>query len=235
MISLDTLRETSVRWQTSLQNVVREYVQNLFLSHLYQLPGTDRLFFKGGTALRILHNSPRFSEDLDFSANIKPFHLKDLLEEAIQRTNREGVSLVTRESKPTSGGYLALYAGDLYQEPVGLELNISLRAKAQGEPFLVSNVLVPPWQCMGLRAEDLAAEKADALLTRGKPRDYFDIYFLLRSRIGIDAIQARRKRVLSALKSVNSRDLVKDLKPFLPISHQRILRSLPSLLASELG
>ena len=39
----------------------------IFLSYLYQEPGSEKLLFKGGTALRIVFKSPRFSEDLDFS------------------------------------------------------------------------------------------------------------------------------------------------------------------------
>ena len=54
-------------WQTTLDNVVREYFQQLFLSRLYEEKGSDKLLFKGGTALRIIWQSPRFSEDLDFT------------------------------------------------------------------------------------------------------------------------------------------------------------------------
>ena len=48
-------------------NIVREYFQHIFLGELYKLPDAEKLLFKGGTALRIIYGSPRFSEDLDFS------------------------------------------------------------------------------------------------------------------------------------------------------------------------
>ena len=48
-------------------NIVREYFQNVFLAKLYTLSEAEKMLFKGGTALRILYGSPRFSEDLDFS------------------------------------------------------------------------------------------------------------------------------------------------------------------------
>lgn len=46
----------------------REYFQHLFLSYFYRQEQTDKMYFKGGTALRFLYKSPRFSEDLDFSS-----------------------------------------------------------------------------------------------------------------------------------------------------------------------
>lgn len=67
MLSKENLEKFTKQKQTSVQNVVREYCQHLFLSFLYQNPGSEKLLFKGGTALRIVLKSPRFSEDLNFT------------------------------------------------------------------------------------------------------------------------------------------------------------------------
>lgn len=48
-------------------NVLREYVQACVLRSLHESEAFLCLSFVGGTALRFLHNLPRFSEDLDFS------------------------------------------------------------------------------------------------------------------------------------------------------------------------
>ncbi len=48
-------------------NMLREYLQVMTLKFLYGLDGSEFLRFGGGTCLRICHNLPRFSEDLDFS------------------------------------------------------------------------------------------------------------------------------------------------------------------------
>ena len=69
MIELKTLKQFSNRNQTTLDNVVREYFQHLFLSFLYQEKKSECLLFKGGTALRLIWQSPRFSEDLDFTGS----------------------------------------------------------------------------------------------------------------------------------------------------------------------
>src|ERR1700689_2098148 len=127
MLSRDSLQRQAVAWQTSFLNVIREYVQHLFLSHLYALPQSDHLAFKGGTALRLLYGSPRFSEDLDFTGHVKPYHLGRLLAQTAVKMTEETLPFETIETKPTSGGYLALYQCRLYEDVVRLELNISLR------------------------------------------------------------------------------------------------------------
>ncbi|MBI4051308.1 MAG: nucleotidyl transferase AbiEii/AbiGii toxin family protein, partial [Elusimicrobia bacterium] len=66
MLSLDEIREIAVQFQTNEKNVAREYAQHTFLSFLYKEKAADFLLFKGGTALRLIFKSPRFSEDLDF-------------------------------------------------------------------------------------------------------------------------------------------------------------------------
>ncbi|MBU4489429.1 MAG: nucleotidyl transferase AbiEii/AbiGii toxin family protein, partial [Actinobacteria bacterium] len=47
--------------------VVREYWEVVFLKGLLESGHGNGLVFKGGTALRLVYGSPRFSEDLDFS------------------------------------------------------------------------------------------------------------------------------------------------------------------------
>lgn len=49
-------------------NVLREYLQNEILFILQTSALSDSLFFVGGTALRFLYGTRRYSEDLDFSA-----------------------------------------------------------------------------------------------------------------------------------------------------------------------
>ena len=47
--------------------VVREFWETVILKGLFDSPEGKLLVFKGGTALRLVYGSPRFSEDLDFS------------------------------------------------------------------------------------------------------------------------------------------------------------------------
>lgn len=61
---LDRYRpETSAGWE----NALREIVQELALLGLWRSKFYEHAAFYGGTALRIFHGLPRFSEDMDFS------------------------------------------------------------------------------------------------------------------------------------------------------------------------
>ena len=235
MLSLDALKRFAVQWQTSLLNVAREYMQHLFLSHLYGFPESDHLAFKGGTALRALYGSPRFSEGLDFTGHLKSFHLARLLARTADRLTEESLPFKTIEAKPTSGGYLALYQCRLHEETVRLELNISLRNHAPAEAILVTTPLVPPYQCLRLPIRDMAAEKMQALLSRKKPRDFFDLYFLLRQRLGIEAIVPFKNRLLAEIKGLDAKSIQRELKLFLPVSHHKTIANLPKVLSEELS
>jgi predicted nucleotidyltransferase component of viral defense system len=96
MIEKRQVQKIAQLWQTTTDNVAREYFQQLFLSRLYQEHGSDSMLFKGGTALRIIWQSPRFSEDLDFTGtNITIRGIETLMEETLTKIETEGV-----QSKP---------------------------------------------------------------------------------------------------------------------------------------
>jgi predicted nucleotidyltransferase component of viral defense system len=86
MIEKRQVQKLAQTWQTTVDNVVREYFQQLFLSRLYQEHGSEGLLFKGGTALRVIWQSPRFSEDLDFTGvNITIKGIEALMEGALAK------------------------------------------------------------------------------------------------------------------------------------------------------
>ena len=73
----------------SSYDALREILQEIVLLGLYDAGFFKHAAFYGGTALRILHNLPRFSEDLDFSL-LKPnseFNLKPFQEAIIDTVN----------------------------------------------------------------------------------------------------------------------------------------------------
>ena len=68
-------QQKAVELQIDRTQVVREYWELVILKGLFDSPFGRDLIFKGGTALRLAYDSPRFSEDLDFSL------LRDSLQE----------------------------------------------------------------------------------------------------------------------------------------------------------
>ncbi len=120
MIEVKVLKELANRQQMTMDNIVREYLQHLFLSFLYQEKKSELLLFKGGTALRLVWRSPRFSEDLDFTGfKISIAQIETLMEATLQKVESEGIKTDIEESKKTSGGYL-------YSVPTKLDQNQAL-------------------------------------------------------------------------------------------------------------
>ena len=247
MISQEVLDQLARKYQTSvLPNIVREYFQHLFLAELYRLPESDKLLFKGGTALRIVYGSPRFSEDLDFSIfsvehrNIKEF-VENLFIKVLGDIERIGVRVeLGKKPDVTADGYYGDAALRLYDyEPIGIIINISARngRKMKGEVDSVANEFVPTYNIIHLPQQDLVEEKVfNALLKRKKARDFYDLYFIMRKNmLSIDQKKhlAEHKTVIIAeAAKIEFRD---ELGKFLPMDQQVIIRDFQRALSGELN
>ena len=76
------------------RGIIREYLQVKFISILYSLPKSQKLSFVGGTSLRLLRNSNRFSEDLDFdNLGLSNEEIKALVQEVVRRFQVEGLDV----------------------------------------------------------------------------------------------------------------------------------------------
>lgn len=241
MIETKFIEELARKYQTSKDNVAREYCQHLFLSKFYQQEQAEEILFKGGTALRILWQSPRFSEDLDFSSRETTFaSMENKIETALLSVEREGHQVHIVESKKTSGGYLAQVNFDFSGFSVPIKIEVSQRKKLyakQYEQTLVSNDLTPAYTILHLLEKELIQEKIDCLLSRAKPRDYFDLYFILRRRLSFQEVFARHKTIPQRILEQLSKTKINfslELKQFLPLNLHSLLKDFPSILKREL-
>lgn len=240
MIEKKQIQDLAGSWQTTADNVVREYFQQLFLLWLYQEKGSDRLLFKGGTALRIIWQSPRFSEDMDFTgANVTIKGIEGLMEGALAKIEMEGIKTDIVESKSTSGGYLAIFQFETSEYKSRIQVEVSLRngKKGPGAAALVHSDLVVPYTLIHLKEEILVAEKIYACLTRGKARDFYDLYFILRSRMAFKKVFIRDKQLKTKiLKVIRSGkiDFKRELKTFLPVNQRIVIKGFPEILVAEI-
>jgi predicted nucleotidyltransferase component of viral defense system len=247
MISNEALEKLARQYQTGVfPNIVREYFQHVFLSELYKLPESERMLFKGGTALRIVYGSPRFSEDLDFSLfGVKPTDVEQFVEELFENVlaiiERTGIHIELGEkSDATSGGYFGAATFKILDyQPVGVEINISARngRKINGEVDSVANDFVPTYTLVHLPQNELIDEKIfDALLKRKKPRDFYDLYFIMRKGMLIpdqkNKLSELKDKIISDAKSINFR---RELGAFLPADQQAIIRDFNRALEAELN
>lgn len=246
MISQDTIRQLATQHQTSESpNIIREYFQHVFLSELYKLPDADRLLFKGGTALRIVYASPRFSEDLDFSLfrtsrhELKKF-VEDLFQDVLVAIARNGIAVeLGPGSDRTSGGYFGEATFQLYEyHPIPVTINVICRDGEDvcGEVDTITNDFIPTYNILHLPKEALVEEKVfGALRERQKERDFYDLYFMLRKGM----LSVDQKQRLVALQdeieaAAAKRDFRTELGAFLPRGQQQIIADFPRAFRDEL-
>ncbi|ODS42449.1 MAG: hypothetical protein MSIBF_03770 [Candidatus Altiarchaeales archaeon IMC4] len=235
MLSANEIKSLAIRNQTTDANIAREYTQHVFLSYLYQKKNTENLLFKGGTALRMAYGSPRFSEDLDYTApKFSSEEIKRIMEETLKDMRNEGFE-IRAEYHKTSGGWLIPMETKVLSWPVRIEQNLSSRkAGAQGQFQLIANPYTPPYSANLLTEEELVLEKMDALRTRKKPRDFYDLYFILRSNLTRKPIISKREQLNRLVDCIDDAKMKRELKAFLPASHWPVLANLKANLKKEL-
>lgn len=245
MITNERLEELAKQYHMSVfPNMVREYFQHAFLERLYKLPMSEQLLFKGGTALRIIYGSPRFSEDLDFSLFGSARGVKEVVEtlfvKVLAEIERVGIRVeIGEKSDATSGGYFGVATFNLFEyPPIGVEINVSARngRDIRGEVDNVANDFVSTYTVIHLPQKELVEEKIfGALRERKKPRDYYDLYYLMRRGM----LAADQKKKLAEVKEdiiggAQRIDFRTELGSFLPADQQVIIRDFAATLTAEM-
>lgn len=237
MITKDQTKNLADIFQIDKFTILREYLQLLFLSYLYQEREAGKIIFKGGTALRLLFNSPRFSEDLDFSTTYSDKEIEKLLERLEEKLVKEVPGL--KISRLYSGKEGIRFKISFNLPELKYPLNIRLdfhRVVSLGDSNISTlttkfPVLIFP-QIQHLSETGIFKEKLEALVTRSKGRDIFDIWFLLSKGVKLPK-EGREKKVMEKLKSFSQSSLGKDLGKFLPKAQKGIIPSLKHELINK--
>jgi predicted nucleotidyltransferase component of viral defense system len=250
MIDKETLQDLAKELKIDYFTVSREYLQLLFLKYFYSQKESEKVYFKGGTALRFLFGSFRFSEDLDFTSLLTKSKLKILINKTLQDFKKEAGEISFQEEKTITDAF----TGRIFQKikefnfPLTIRLDFSLREK----PFLTETSYLetvfpigPFPQVSHLKIEELMAEKVRAILARNKGRDIFDLYFLLSKQVPIDWKLVNKKMALYK-KTADSNQLIKaitdfpqeeiknDLTKFLPLTHRDLVNKIKELTLNKL-
>ena len=197
----DELGEVARLKRLTLENAERDYLQELLLFGLYSEVGPE-LVFKGGTCLYKLHKLSRFSEDLDFTS-IGRIDLEKVTQRTVDRLKFVGVSGRLKEVKKHRN---ETNIGLLFRGPLSrggrenlcfIPLNVSTRERVALDPerVTISSMYrdIPSFDVFSMRAEEILAEKVRAIFTRNKPRDLYDVWFLLEKGIQLDQRLVNRK------------------------------------------
>jgi len=167
------------------------------------------LVFKGGTALYKFHNLNRFSEDLDFVAEKRKVKLQSLLEEIVRSCHLLGIAsrFSEAEQHQRSVSLQMFFNGPLYDGSKGSSARVTIDISLRERPFFIERLRYTPlfkdlgsFELKLLRIDELLAEKVRAVMTREKPRDVYDVWFLLKKGIKIDPNLVDKKLRLNGLK-----------------------------------
>lgn len=190
---IDLLRNylTNIEFHQRL-NALREYLQWIILQAIDDVGYRKNMAFVGGTCLRIVYGTSRFSEDLDFSL-LKPsdyntYELNTAILKRLERLNLTVESTSVKDQKNVASFFIRF---NNLLEPLGLtpnknqKLSIKLEVdKRPPEGAVIEEYLFQKQIIFNINHHNLPslfATKLHALLFRNyeKGRDYYDLLFFL--------------------------------------------------------
>lgn len=253
MLDYDFIEKKSKNERIDKITIEREYWQLLILQKLYFEKGSENLYFKGGTAIRFLFQSFRFSEDLDFTSTFSKERTEKILSKVFSFFIKNSASAaevkkekVWKEMDDVSLKYRFLFLPKDLSQKVSIRIDVSFREK----PITKEETIIIPFDypispyplVVHLSAEEIMAEKIRALFVRGKPRDLFDLWFLLTKKIKINQDLIRKKfklysslsfskeKLMKIIFDYDEREIKKDLNQFLPENYRNLDLKLKKML-----
>lgn len=237
MLSLEQIEQYYPKnAQSFKKNLLREYIQYKILEIIFNSKLTDKLSFLGGTALRIVYDNTRFSEDLDFDNlgfNQKNFSL--LMDAVKTGLEKEGYAVEIRGVfKDAYRCYIKIpkilfdsqLAGTAEQKIV-IQVDTAPHDFAYTPEDKVLNKFDVFTKIFVTPLDILLAQKFYAIFNRkrAKGRDYFDIIFLLKKtkpnydylklKMNIQNAEQLKGAVATQLKLIDLDEIIRDVRPFL--------------------
>lgn len=190
MLSRAELQRLANREKVALGILEKDYVLTEVLKALAQVPMLNEGFvFKGGTALRKVYFSNwRYSEDLDFTVNhdMNKEELRHALDAWYHQVEQQSQIQLTTKRLYKADGYARIrsqflgplsYPGMIYMD---LSFDEPLCLKPEYRRVLTDPFADKQRKVQVYPLEELLAEKIRSLLERGKSRDYYDVWRLLK-------------------------------------------------------
>jgi predicted nucleotidyltransferase component of viral defense system len=219
------------------ESILKEYLQYKILRSIFESEYGNKLAFLGGTALRILYNSVRFSEDLDFdNFNLSEDEFVELGEIIRKDLELEGLK-VEIDAKTKNAYRLKIRIPKLlFAEGLAMEADqkilIQVDTVPQNFKYEPDRVLLNKFevftQINAVPKDLLLAQKIYASVNRKRlmGRDFFDIVFLygigakpdfayLKKNIGVENEKELREYMLEKTVGLDFKLLSRDVEPFL--------------------
>jgi len=198
--------------QTNTDNVLKEHYQILLLDLFSKKGAFNNLIFKGGTALRLVYKSYRFSEDLDFSIDGDfSFDTFKKLIQSIPSTIIES-KVKDLDNKRYTFFSRVVFTAEYKPIPIGIKIEINKEKHSIiSEPGIAKspfNNINPVVKVASLKS--ILKDKMEILEKeqRREPRDLFDAWFINQKLNNTFKIKEEYK--------YDKNDLMNKLNPFIP-------------------
>lgn len=232
------LDKYSCRSEQDYINALKEIFQEIALLGLWRSKFYEKAAFYGGTALRILYNLDRFSEDLDFTL-LQPdnhFDLSAYNQAIVDELNSFGftVTVETKNKSIESNIESAFIKATTKKQLIIIEAEpgiidrihhmntIKIKMEIDIDPpgsvnTEVKNVLLPiPFSIKTLTQPDLFAGKLHAVLCRPwqkrvKGRDWYDLVWYIARKVPVNLDHLCDRLVQSNAWEKNRKFILNDL------------------------
>ena len=181
-MNLQQLNDFKKQLNISSDRILREEAEMIFLNELAKDKLSAKLVFYGGTALRLVYNSPRFSEDIDL-IHIKPIdflEFEKFIQETIKKNSRWQLKDI--KNKRNTMFALILIKDEKLKHNFSLKIEIHKPAKKvelETELSLIKSPLsVTEPLLLTPTLNELKKLKENALVSRKKARDIFDLWYI---------------------------------------------------------
>ena len=218
------------------RNILREYLQYKILQIIFNSKYANKLSFLGDTALRIVSDNARFSEDLDFdNFGLKEKEFDEISQLVKKHLELEGYEVEVRNIfKDAYRCYVRipklLFDSGLsgYEEE---KILIQLDTASHGFRYVPDKVILNKFDVfteINVTPMDIVlSQKIFAIFNRKVPkgRDFYDAVFLLsKTKPNYDYLQLKLKikrkeelkeKILTLENKLDFKELAKDVEPFL--------------------
>lgn len=196
--------------EENLRNAEQEVIQQIALAGLYRGGFFQYAAFYGGTCLRLFHDLPRFSEDMDFSLVEKrnDIHIEQFFPAITEEFSLAGHDIqIEKKDKKIFGRVESAFLKDnteAYEIRFQTKKTVKVKIELDTNPPLHFNteqkLLLSPYSFMTrcFTLPDLFAGKMHALVYRSwnkrvKGRDWYDFEWYVRHQIPLNFqhLQAR--------------------------------------------
>jgi predicted nucleotidyltransferase component of viral defense system len=218
------------------RNLLREYLQYKILQIIFNSKYADKLSFLGGTALRIIHNNTRFSEDLDFdNFNLEENEFDEISLAVKKQLELEGYKV---EIKNVYKGAYRCYIripkllfdsglSGYEEEKILIQLDTAPHKFLYKPKKVILNKFEVFTEINVTPLDIILSQKIFAIFNRKtlKGRDFYDVIFLLSKtnpnydylqlKLEIKNEQELKRKLLTLGDKVNFKELAKDVESFL--------------------